>query len=170
MLIWENGVQVSTDRLPVSDRERDRDCPTVLARIWHAIEVFASRHCQSSLAPCSVMNADEFWLFIRRSQEVTSDPDERLQWLAFHLARSPLARIVDFQVLLNQIRRRSDTYEMWEAADLILDGYCSTDSFWYFQAWLIGPAAYAYPPGSPAPGTAWVPYVVLPPAPTSSTE
>ncbi|MFI7617352.1 DUF4240 domain-containing protein [Nonomuraea terrae] len=25
-----------------------------------------------------------------------------------------------------------------EAADLILDGYCSTDSFWYFQAWLIG--------------------------------
>ncbi|MFB4280967.1 MULTISPECIES: DUF4240 domain-containing protein [unclassified Nonomuraea] len=84
------------------------------------------------------MNVDEFWLFIRRSQEVTSDPDERLQWLAFHLARSPLARIVDFQVLLNQIRRRSDTYGMWEAADLILDGYCSTDSFWYFQAWLIG--------------------------------
>jgi hypothetical protein len=84
------------------------------------------------------MDVDEFWLFLQRSREVTSDPDERLRWLALHLARSPLSRIVDFQILLNQIRRRSDTYDMWEAANLIFGGHCSTDSFWYFQAWLIG--------------------------------
>ncbi|WP_442939410.1 DUF4240 domain-containing protein [Nonomuraea sp. SYSU D8015] len=81
------------------------------------------RHCQPGLAPCSVMEVDEFWLFLRRSREVTSDPDERLRWLALHLGRSPLARIVDFQVLLNQMRRRSDTYDMWEAANLIFGGF-----------------------------------------------
>ncbi|MCG5220332.1 DUF4240 domain-containing protein [Streptosporangium sp. KLBMP 9127] len=84
------------------------------------------------------MDVDEFWFFLQRSRQVTSDPDERLRWLALHLARSPLARIVDFQILLNQIRRRSDTYDMWEAANPIFSGYCSTDGFWYFQAWLIG--------------------------------
>ncbi|MEU5867380.1 DUF4240 domain-containing protein [Nonomuraea sp. NPDC047529] len=84
------------------------------------------------------MDVDEFWLFLQRSREVTSDPDERLRWLGVHLARSPLSRIVDFQILLNQIRRRSDTYDMWEAANLIFGGDCSTDGFWYFQAWLIG--------------------------------
>ncbi|MEU7942446.1 DUF4240 domain-containing protein [Microbispora bryophytorum] len=83
------------------------------------------------------MDVDEFWLFLHRSRQMTSDPDERLQWLTLHLAQRPPARIVDFQILLNQVRRRSDTYDMWEAADLICGG-CSTDGFWYFQAWLIG--------------------------------
>src|ERR1700754_4823978 len=84
------------------------------------------------------MDEDDFWIFLQRSRQVTSDPDERLRWLALHLERSPLARIVGFPILLNQIRRRSDTYDMWEAANLIFGGACSTDSFWYFQAWLIG--------------------------------
>ncbi|WP_185949762.1 DUF4240 domain-containing protein [Microbispora sp. KK1-11] len=83
------------------------------------------------------MDIDEFWLFLQRSRQVTGDPDERLRWLSLHLAQRPPARIVDFQILLNQIRRRSDTYDMWEAANLIFGG-CSTDGFWYFQAWLIG--------------------------------
>ncbi|GAA3008595.1 DUF4240 domain-containing protein [Streptosporangium longisporum] len=83
------------------------------------------------------MDIDEFWLFLQRSRQVTSNPDERLRWLSLHLAQRPSARIIDFQILLNQVRRRSDTYDMWEAADLICGG-CSTDGFWYFQAWLIG--------------------------------
>ncbi|WP_329089556.1 MULTISPECIES: DUF4240 domain-containing protein [unclassified Streptosporangium] len=83
------------------------------------------------------MDIDEFWLFLQRSRKVTSNPDERLRWLSLHLAQRPPAKIADFQILLNQVRRRSDTYDMWEAADLIF-GNCSTDGFWYFQAWLIG--------------------------------
>ncbi|MEU9018401.1 DUF4240 domain-containing protein [Actinomadura sp. NPDC048394] len=35
-------------------------------------------------------------------------------------------------------RLRSDTYALWGAAYLIMDGLCSMDAFWYFQPWLIG--------------------------------
>lgn len=78
----------------------------------------------------------EFWLFLRRSRQTTSDPDERLRWLTRHLAQRPPARIVDLQILLDQVRRRSDTYDVWEVAGLIRGGR-STDGFQYFQAWLI---------------------------------
>lgn len=44
---------------------------------------------------------------------------------------------VEFELRLEETRRRVDTYLMWEAADIIFGG-CSTDSFFYFQHWLIG--------------------------------
>lgn len=60
-----------------------------------------------------------------------------MRWLTLHLAQRPPARIAGFQILLTQVRRRSDAYELWEAANLICGG-CSTDGIWYFQAWLTG--------------------------------
>ncbi|MEE3919056.1 DUF4240 domain-containing protein [Micromonospora sp. BRA006-A] len=54
--------------------------------------------------------------------------------------------IADFQLGLEAARRPIDTYAMWGAANQILDGLCSSDTFWYFQPWLIGQ-------GSASPGT-----------------
>jgi hypothetical protein len=84
------------------------------------------------------MNVDSLWELIERSRQATSDPRARLEWLERQLAQRPLAEIVDFQLLLDQIRKRADTWQMWGAAYLIKDGLCSGDGFWYFQVWLIG--------------------------------
>jgi len=50
----------------------------------------------------------------------------------------PQAEIVDFQVWLDRVWRRADTWDMWGAAYLLCDSLCSGDGFWYFQVWLIG--------------------------------
>ena len=84
------------------------------------------------------MNVDSFWELIERSRQATSDPRTRLRWLEQQLAQRPLAEIVDFQLLLDQTRKRANTWHMWGAAYLIKDGLCSGDGFWYFQVWLIG--------------------------------
>ena len=84
------------------------------------------------------MDGDGFWELIERSRQETSDPHARLAWLQQQLAQQPTAEIVDFQVWLDRVRRRADTWDMWGAAYLICDSLCSGDGFWYFQVWLIG--------------------------------
>ena len=84
------------------------------------------------------MDVDGFWALIEQSRQATSDPHARLRWLQRQLARQPAAEIVDFQIRLDQIRRRADTWQRWKTAVLIKDGWCSGDGFWYFQVWLIG--------------------------------
>jgi uncharacterized protein DUF4240 len=81
---------------------------------------------------------EEFWRFLERSAQETADPTERLSWLEHRLSRIALAHIVDFQVHFETVRRSVDTWTMWGAANQIMDGLCGTDSFWYFQPWLIG--------------------------------
>lgn len=84
------------------------------------------------------VNVAEFWKFLERSAEETTDPAQRLDWLAYRLSRVSLDHIVDFQLHLEAARRPIDTYAMWGAANQIMDGLCSGDAFWYFQPWLIG--------------------------------
>jgi Protein of unknown function (DUF4240) len=84
------------------------------------------------------MNVEAFWELIERSRQATSDPQARVEWLQRQLAQQPAAKIVDFQVLLDQARERADTWDMWGAAYWICDGLCSGDGFFYFQVWLIG--------------------------------
>jgi hypothetical protein len=84
------------------------------------------------------MNVDTFWELIEQSRREISDPHSRLEWLITQLARQPAAEIVDFQICLNQARRRADTWQLWGAAYYVCDGLCSSDGFYYFQAWLIG--------------------------------
>jgi len=84
------------------------------------------------------MDTDGFWIFLERSARETTHPQERLQWLEDRLSRISRTHIEDFQVSLISARRPIDTYAMWGAANLIMDGVCSTDGFWYFQPWLIG--------------------------------
>jgi hypothetical protein len=84
------------------------------------------------------MDVAAFWELIERSRQEASDPQARLGWLQRQLAQQPTAEIVDFQIWLDRVRRRADTWDMWGAAYLICDSLCSGDGFWYFQVWLIG--------------------------------
>jgi uncharacterized protein DUF4240 len=84
------------------------------------------------------MDMDGFWIFLERSARETTNPRERIQWLEYRLSRISRTHVEDFQVNLNTARHPIDTYAMWGAAYLIMDGLCSGDEFWYFQPWLIG--------------------------------
>lgn len=85
-----------------------------------------------------------FWALIERSGRETSDPEDRVEWLVGALAEQPAAGIVDFQLHLDALRDRIDTYRLWGAAWLVCDRLCSDDGFWYFQAWLIGQGRAVY--------------------------
>ncbi|MBC6451392.1 DUF4240 domain-containing protein [Actinokineospora xionganensis] len=83
------------------------------------------------------MTDEAFWLLIERAAEQAGDRDEQAEWLAEELTRLPVEQIVGFQVQLSAHRLRADTWQMWAAARVIMDGYCGDDSFWYFQLWLL---------------------------------
>jgi hypothetical protein len=80
----------------------------------------------------------ESWALIERSGRETRDRDERARWLTENLAALSPVEIEDFQVQMDRLRNRVDTWQMWGAATVILRGWCSDDGFWYFQTWLIG--------------------------------
>ncbi|SDI29736.1 Protein of unknown function [Actinokineospora alba] len=84
------------------------------------------------------MTDEAFWLLIERAAEQAGDRDEQAEWLAEELTRLPVEQIVGFQIQLSAHRLRADTWDMWAAARVIFDGFCSDDSFWYFQLWLLG--------------------------------
>ncbi|MER7002387.1 DUF4240 domain-containing protein [Dactylosporangium sp. NPDC000555] len=85
-----------------------------------------------------MMELNGFWTLIEASRAATNDPDERAEWLTDRLAVLPLREIEDFQVHLDQMRARVDTWTMWGAGYQIMNGLCSDDGFFYFQGWLVG--------------------------------
>ncbi|MEU5877724.1 DUF4240 domain-containing protein [Spirillospora sp. NPDC047279] len=84
------------------------------------------------------MHVDAFWDLIEESHRQWPDPDLRLTWLEERLSTLPPTEIVDFQIHLDEAKRRTDTWLMWGAAYLVCDSLCSSDGFWYFQPWLVG--------------------------------
>ena len=84
------------------------------------------------------MDSRGFWKLVDHAVENTSDLEERRVWLSGRLALLPAVEIADFAVRLDEQRRRVDTWAHWQAATLICQGLCGMDSFFYFQAWLIG--------------------------------
>lgn len=84
------------------------------------------------------MDVAGFWKLVDHAQGKAVDLDERCAWLSGRLALLPAGEIADFAVRLDEQRRRVDTWAHWQAATLICHGLCGMDSFFYFQAWLIG--------------------------------
>lgn len=84
------------------------------------------------------MTLDDFWALIHRSSTATTSQRERTEWLTGQLARLPAPAIIEFELHLTAQRKRVDTRLMWGAAWNILQGWCSGDSFFYFQPWLVG--------------------------------
>ena len=58
------------------------------------------------------MDVDAFWELIERSRQKASEPPARLGWLQRQLVQQPTTEIVDFQVWLDRVRRRADTWDM----------------------------------------------------------
>jgi hypothetical protein len=84
------------------------------------------------------VSLDDFWELIHRSAIAAGGQGERAEWLTGQLARLPVPAIVEFELHLAAQRKRADTWLMWGAAWIILQGWCSDDSFFYFQPWLVG--------------------------------
>ncbi|MFI0451744.1 DUF4240 domain-containing protein [Actinomadura sp. 6N118] len=84
------------------------------------------------------MTLEDFWTLIRQSAAGSTSQDQRTERLTAHLARHPVPEIIEFELHLTAQRKRVDTRLMWGAAWNIFQGWCSDDSFWYFQPWLIG--------------------------------
>ncbi len=79
------------------------------------------------------MNVDEFWNLIEASRRAGSKRDEREAFLHERLWRAPRPHLLDFVQHLSATREPANTYRLWRAAGIIMDGRCSTDSFHYFQ-------------------------------------
>lgn len=60
------------------------------------------------------------------------------------LGRISRSHLLDFVQLLSATRESANTYRLWRAADIMMDGRCSTDGFHYFQMWLVGLGREAY--------------------------
>lgn len=83
------------------------------------------------------MDTTTFWELLELSRHETADQDERAEWLTAALTELPPGDVADFQVHVDTIRGRVDTWPLRGAAHLLGDG-CSDDGFHYFQGWLIG--------------------------------
>lgn len=91
----------------------------------------------SAACHSAAVDDETFWNLIESCRRRTPDPDERVVWLSGHLARCAEPEIVEFQICLGRVLNPTFTWELWAAADRIM-GWCSDDSFFYFQLWLVG--------------------------------
>jgi hypothetical protein len=90
------------------------------------------------------MNQDEFWFLIEASRGTGVKHDEREAFLRQGLWRAPRSHLLDFVQHLSATREPANTYRLWHAAEIIMGGWCSTDSFHYFQMWIVGLGRDAY--------------------------
>jgi len=90
------------------------------------------------------VDVDDFWTFIELSHRAGPTPDDREAFLAHRLSRISRSEVLDFVQHLSATREPANTYRLWRAADILLEGGCSTDGFHYFQMWLVGLGRTAY--------------------------
>jgi len=90
------------------------------------------------------VNQEEFWHLVEASTRAGLLPDQRETFLRERLWRAPRRHLLDFVQLLSTTREPANSYRLWRAADIILDGGCSTDGFHDFQMWLVGLGRAAY--------------------------
>ncbi|HEY0699994.1 MAG TPA: DUF4240 domain-containing protein [Micromonospora sp.] len=81
---------------------------------------------------------DGFWDLIEASGRAGSKRGERETFLHESLSRASRSELLDFVQHLSATREPANTYRLWRAADIMMRGRCSTDSFHYFQMWLVG--------------------------------
>jgi len=94
---------------------------------------------------CSApVDLEEFWALVERTGRESADPEERTDQLIDELSGYEPGDIVDFQLHVDALRDRADSYRLWGAAWLIWGGLCDDDGFWSFQAWLIGQGREVY--------------------------
>jgi hypothetical protein len=83
--------------------------PAALTDLVNVLPWSAGPSCRRTDRTVTVLdvNVAEFWQFLERSAEETTDPARRLDWLAYRLSHVSLEHIADFQVHLENGPTRS---------------------------------------------------------------
>lgn len=85
-----------------------------------------------------VVETELFWALVadsRRGEAGSTGRDERLRGVLLAVAPAELVR---FQAGMEQVIAEALTWNLWAAADRVFGGWCSDDTFAYFQRWLTG--------------------------------
>jgi len=90
------------------------------------------------------VDVDDFWTFIELSHRSGPKRADREAYLAHRLSRIPRSDLLDFVQHLSATREPANAHRLWRAADILMEGGCSTDGFHYFQMWLVGLGRTAY--------------------------
>jgi hypothetical protein len=90
------------------------------------------------------VDVDGFWTLIEASGRDAVTQDGREAFLRHRLSRVARSHLLDFVQHLSATREPANTFRLWRAADIMMGGYCGTDSFHYFQMWLVGLGRDAY--------------------------
>ncbi|SBT40772.1 DUF4240 domain-containing protein [Micromonospora auratinigra] len=90
------------------------------------------------------MNVDEFWALVEASACPGATRRDRERFLGDRLRQADRSDLLDFVQHLSATREPANTFRLWHAADILMGGECSTDSFHYFQMWLVGLGRDAY--------------------------
>jgi hypothetical protein len=84
------------------------------------------------------INTDQFWMLINSAVKVSNDNDSlKEQYLISQLSKLSLKEIHDFEMALRKSIIDADDFKVM-AAQKIIEGYVSDDSYLYFHCWLIG--------------------------------
>lgn len=84
------------------------------------------------------MDTDPFWTLINECRRQGLRGDKRDAWLRDMLTAVPPEEIVAFQACLEHVTDRAFSWNLWAAADRIFGGWCSDDTFCFFQRWMVG--------------------------------
>jgi hypothetical protein len=84
------------------------------------------------------METDSFWTLIAGCRRQGLSGDKRDRRLHDALCRLPPPEIVRFQACVEHLIGEASTWNLWAAADRIFGGWCSDDTFCFFQRWITG--------------------------------
>ena len=84
------------------------------------------------------METDSFWTLIADCRRQGLSGDKRDERLHDALCRLPPPEIIRVQACMEHLISEAFTWNLWAAADRIFGGWCSDDTFCYFQHWVIG--------------------------------
>lgn len=84
------------------------------------------------------INTDKFWLLVNNAVKASNgDNSVKEQYLTTELTKLSLDEIKDFEIAFRKAIIDADDFKIM-AAQKIIEGYVSDDSYLYFRCWLIG--------------------------------
>ncbi|WP_328914279.1 MULTISPECIES: DUF4240 domain-containing protein [unclassified Streptomyces] len=84
------------------------------------------------------METDYFWTLIADCRRQGLSGDGRDTRLREALLRLPPPEVIRFQACLEYVTGEAYSWNLWAAADRIFGGWCSDDTFCWFQRWMVG--------------------------------
>ncbi len=83
-----------------------------------------------------IMDEEYFWKIVNKAREKRSQVQQK-RFLISSLAELPKEKILGFKLRLDRLLFESYNSDLWCAASLMMDDYCSDDCFLYFRCWVI---------------------------------